>query len=82
MAGMVRREAALFCVAVEDGREVEHLPHCVAYEVRHVPRRHERVQRGPQQPTLISVPGAKHFGHETSESSLSLTVETLIRAGS
>ena len=59
--------AVLFAVGVEDDRQIERFPHRVADEVRHVPGRHELVQRGRQKPALIDIPGAKHPGHEPSE---------------
>jgi hypothetical protein len=79
---MVGRVAALFRLGVEDGREVERLPHRIAHEVRHVSEWHELVQRERQQPALIDVPGAKHLGREPSESPRSLVVERITRTGS
>ena len=81
-ARMVGRVAALFRVGVENGREVERLPHRVAHEMRHMPGRHELVQRGRQQPALIDIPEAKHLGHKPNESPQDTPVETLTRTGS
>ena len=62
-AGVVGREAALFRVGLQDGREVEGLAHRVPDEVRQVSWRDELKHGGRQQPALIDVPCAKHFGH-------------------
>lgn len=81
-AGMVGRVSTLLRVGIENDREVERLSHRIPNEVRHVPGWHQLVQRGRQQPTLIDVPGAKHLGHEPSESPPSLAVEKVTRTGS
>jgi len=53
--GMVRRIAPFLGAAVEDGREIEALPHRVPNEMRPA-QRHKIMHRSRQKPALIHIP--------------------------